>query len=253
MRAGRKTALAGLAVLAFAGFMTAYAPAHLIHYAPLPAGLSINQPEGTIWSGKTSSVTYSSVQIPDVQWQVNPASLLTGQVEITFQAGGHQEAIMASGTLYLDQTTLTLDNVEGEADLNWLNQQLPRRNRIPAQLGGYAFLNLESLELNQTSCLALDGELTVNKGRINSVFGNLPLGSTEADLSCSGNQVKALFNQSSKQLNANGQLTLSPGRYALSTTIRPSSQMPKSMQQGLAMLGRKSADGSYAVSWNGRW
>jgi hypothetical protein len=153
LRTGRTLWIGALALLAFALFLIARFPAAWAMGA-LPAGLSCDSIDGTLWNGTCSGLMLHHQQLlGDLTWQLQPTRLLVGRlaahVELT-QAGDFLNADLeasAGGRLFADA-------VHASVHLN--PAILPQ---LPGGLRGVVRADLTHAELAHGRLAALSGRI----------------------------------------------------------------------------------------------
>ena len=153
MITGRTFWIGALALLAFALFLIARFPAAWVVGA-LPAGLSCDSIDGTLWNGACGGLTLHHQQLlGDLTWQLQPTRLLVGRlaahVELT-QAGDFVNADLeasAGGRLFAH-------NVHASVHLN--PALLPQ---LPGGMRGVVRADLTHAEVDHGRVAALSGRI----------------------------------------------------------------------------------------------
>lgn len=243
--------LAGLIALAF-GLVTRMPAAFVADWADtnIP-GLTLSGATGTALEGRVGHVLYKGLPLKQVQWDIQPWSLLLGEVEadirVATDAGGIEATI--SHSLWGDGLTLT--DVHGSASLDWL-----------AQRAGYTFIPVSgrlSLDLAQLT-LTGDGQVTDVAGQAtaNNIHWQLIrppalLGRLSAKISSEAGIVTLEITDSDGPLAVKGSAKLQPGNvYQLNFRLRTRTEADARLKRLMAELGNPDADGWYRISTQGR-
>ena len=154
----------------------------------------------------------------------------------------------------VNRQTLTLNNVELDTTAQWLLSSLKDATggKVPGEVKGNVFLELDELIVNDKGCLTIDGNAELTNSGLASPFGQLDLGNSTAELSCQNRNLIASVKQKSSIVNSYGDFQLAAnGRYTFTGKMTPDASLPDPMKQGLAILGKPDSTGAYPLHFRG--
>lgn len=257
---GRIALLSTIGLISYSGFLIANMPAEkLWQYLPtdqLPVQLAgIN---GTPWKGSAESITLAlsrtPLVLPSIRWQIDTGSLLQGDLKVAIELGGAASPIEGEGIVTLDQQTLTLENLALDTTAQWLLSSIRAATggKVPGELTGNVFLQLDELVMNNSGCTQLKGDAEWTGSRLSSPFGQFDLGSSTAELSCKNKNLVAKVSQKSPIISSYGDFQIgTSGRYTFTGKMTPDSSLSDTMKQGFSLLGRADSNGAYPLSFRG--
>ena len=228
-----------LGLLAYALFLLSSLPAAhawslLSRHMPAQAyGLS-----GTLWNGQAAVVLQEQRRLEAVQWELRPASLLTGRLGADIQArlpdGRLRSEVVATPTGRVTARQLRLDMPAAE-----LVQWAGLAGRLPVQLAGRFDVLMRELVLVDQRLEQADG--LVNWHAANVRFGSLalPLGDLALRLepTADGATGGTLVNQGGA-VDLSGTLQIGQdGRFVLDLTTRARDAVDQDVVPALQLLG----------------
>ncbi len=253
---GRIALLSTIGLVSYSGFLIANMPAEkLWQYLPTdqlpvqPTGIS-----GTPWKGSAESimltVSRKPLVLPSIRWQIDSTALFRGELKVAVELGNAASPIEGEGIVTLDQQTLTLENLELDTTAQWLVSATG--GKVPGELSGNVFLQLDELVLNNSGCTQLRGDGEWTSSRLSSPFGQLDLGNSTAELSCQNKNLVAKVNQKSPIINSYGDFQIgTSGRYTFTGRMTPDASLPDTMKQGFSLLGSADSNGAYPLKFRG--
>lgn len=239
-----------LLFLFFYGFFVARSlPASLVttNAQTLDKNLALAGAEGTIWSGKASTLQYEKIDLGQLRWDVSPLSLLllalSADVVVTDKAGivRANVGVSPSGRLTVSDGTanLSVAAILEKADFDLI------------QAKGNLNVQIHSLKWDGQQLSDLEGEITWQKAEVTAT-SSLPLGSLTARFYNEGEQI-VLEMIDGGHLRLAGKLVLQPnGQYSINGSISPPAELKADLGPILAYLGRPSARGQYKIKHSGR-
>ncbi|MGO0309208.1 type II secretion system protein N [Endozoicomonas acroporae] len=257
-KTGRIILLSTLGLVSYSGFLIANMSAATVWQYLSTRQLPVNMSgiTGTLWSGAAESVTLTVSRKPlalsAIRWQIEPASLLKGEVQVSVELGNAASPVEGQGMVVINRKTLTLNNVELDTTAPWLLASLQDTTvgNIPGEVQGNVLLELDDLILNDKGCVNINGNAALTNSGLTSPFGQFDLGNSTAQLSCQNRNLIARVTQTSSIMNSYGDFQLSTsGRYTFTGKMTPDASLPAPMKQGLAFLGQPDSNGAYAFSF----
>lgn len=199
---------------------------------------------GRWWSGQAASLTWLGRHRGELHWRL--VAPLTFAVQLTHPQQQLQ-AQLGPGDVSVAGRSITLRHVEASmeaANLPELWPQIRLQGLLQAKLGQV------KLQFNQQ--LLLQGEINWTAARLAGATA-LDLGNIEVALQPEQKHtVVDINNRDSKDLQMRGSGSLYADRYALLLRLRPDIGRNELNQQ-LAWLGQRQADGSYQLNLQGAW
>ncbi len=253
---GKVILLSTVGLVSYSGFLIANMPAERVwQYLPteqLPVNMS--GITGTPWSGAAESVTLTMsrklLSLPSIRWQIEPASLLKGEVQVSVELGNAASPVEGQGAVVVNRQMLRLNNVELDTTAQWL--VAATGGKVPGEVKGNVFLELDELIVNDKGCLTIDGTAELTNSGLASPFGQFDLGNSTAELSCQNNNLTAKVSQKSSIISSYGDFQISTnGRYTFTGKMTPDASLPDPMKQGLAILGTPDSTGAYPLRFRG--
>ncbi len=249
----KRILLTGLfAVACYLFFLIGQCPvARVLPWLPLPPGLVLSGPSGTLWQGDLEQVLWQGKMLPKVGWRLPLTSVLLFDpvIELSFK-----DRNTLYGTAELGWARgMRLRDVDIQTDADWLLSQAPLRLPVPVTATGDVRLRLDELIVTPQQCVTLAGQLLWRGAEVQSPMGALRLDDVAAQLSCKQGQWVAKLTQNSKQLKLEGDGELDfKGNYKFQGKLTPGSELPDSFAQGVNFLGQRDSQGAIRLNYVGR-
>ncbi|MDD9893602.1 MAG: type II secretion system protein N [Gammaproteobacteria bacterium] len=246
-------ALAALALLLL--FVALRAPAqHAVAYASAnikPAVISGSQ--GSVWNGNAERITHPQIQLNNVEWDYRFfASLFKGP---GYVLNGNTNNGQFSGLAHVGWGQLSS---AGNAKLSDVNAIIPLSDLpLPAiarsiPLKGDIIAKLEQFTLAAQWPVEAEGQLAIADIRFDDkeVW---QLGALIADLETTETGVKAKLSSASDYVNLSGVANLeNDGSYQVTADLTVDNSLPIALRTMLIASGKRQADGSIRISYQGR-
>lgn len=247
-----KLLMAGFVTVAYSSFLIGTLPATLaLSYVSLPTNVTINQVEGTVWQGQAKRVSFNEIEVDDVRWDTSVMALLTGSAQVYVEFGRGKNSLRGSGELGYSSSGAYAQDFTASASSEWLVRA--SNAPLPVTTQGNVKLTIAEMQQGQPWCEQLNGQLSWSNAAIESLLGNVEIGSAVANLSCDNGAIVANIKQSSNQLKLSGSAKLeSKGKYSLSAVLVPSNELPESIRSNLRYIGKENANGEYKINYAGR-
>jgi len=234
--AGLLTLLVGLLVML---------PARVVYHLAAPPGVAVAGIQGSAWHGAAREASVGDIYLHDLQWQLQPFSILTGKLAYTVSAkpvSGFVDAKVSIG-------------LSGVATLTDLNASLPLSLFAGALgirgLSGSASLDFERVEISGGTASAADGVVQVANLIVPIVDRN-SLGGYKAEFFTQNNGVTASVEDTDGVVDLAGSLQLRPDRsyqFVAQVVVKP--QTPSSVQQQLKFLPPPNERGQQEIRLEG--
>jgi general secretion pathway protein N len=211
-------------------------------------GLRLQQPGGTLWSGRAERVLAPGGRpLGRLQWQLSRRALL-GQVELQIDFDGPQFGLRGHmQKLSADQLAWT--GLQARVELPALNDP---RLRLPlGQPQGELALHAEHVQLQGGWPLEMEADLQWRHAAMRTKSGDVRLGDLHGRLDAQGGVIHAQWQDDGHgPLRTTGSLQLSPLGWRLTAELQPRQDDP-ALRRWLAALGQPDAGGTVHVERSG--
>ena len=119
--------------------------------------------EGTIWTGKISGLNISGMDLGQLTWNLNPLSLLFGQLEMDARLNGSNKELQGQFIFDTDGS-IHAQSVNGTLQATELSPFT-----LPVSLQGALILKIKTLQFQPGKKLSIEGELRWNDASIDMV------------------------------------------------------------------------------------
>lgn len=240
----RRLLLAGIAL--FLVGLIVMTPARLAA-TMLPASVSLDGLQGSVWSGSTRQLIVSGTGIGRLQWQFVPTSVLVGRLGYDLRLdmpGGTLRARALAGP----GGALVLEGVEGSFPVNYL----VRGMRL-GRLDGRVSLVMDRAELQSGWPVSLQGNVAVGN-LVQHVPRTTQLGNYQARFDGQTNADGALVGKISTlaaPLDVSGVVSLDGQRKVqLDILISVTASTPDEIRQALPLLAADQGSGRYLFQYS---
>lgn len=255
MRRAHPRLLALVAGLAFCLFLVAGLPARLAIGWLAPAGLTVVDPQGSLWRGSVAAAMAGPLRLGPTSWSMSARSLLGGRLRAAIETQLGTAA--ASGTLELRLGGgLACEQCRYAGPAGALAGLLPMPQGLDARLD----VDITRLELRERWPRRLIATLGVDDVPLQlpglPPDPGLPRGSfvfsLDADPVPADGVLEARVRDAGGPLAIDGVLVLRPpGDYQLDARLRPQPGAPPRLAAVLQTLGPREADGSFSLGLAG--
>lgn len=245
--------LSALGLAAYLLFAIASAPAAVVlHFLPDRSDYSVQDPSGTLWSGRFETVQAGPLRFGPVEWELSAGALLTGAADARLHAD------IAGG----DVTGRIRAKANGDVTVSELLAQqidiatLAPLFQSPANTAtGEGSIRVESLSVRDGMPVSGNGQIRVFDLGVN-VMGQHRLGTYAGDFSGEDGQFSVTFNDAGDQapFDVEGRLEygVTSGEYSLNGRIRALPDASQALSNALNYLGEADSEGFREVSTSGR-
>lgn len=219
----------------------------------LPAELPVKLQgvSGSLWQGSATSLHWQNVQLQDVEWNLQLAALLKGQLAASLRAhlaqGGEIEGdcgISFGGTLHCSDLNVT--GLPAQALAPYLQHLM-----IPPLRGQFQ-ATLDSLEWDRENLPQVSGQLEWQEAGIQLNPQSFGQYSATLSVDADNQQQISLASAPDAAFTLDGQTTVQPDRhYQTNVNIKPGRDVDAGVKQFLGMMGKPQPDGSYRVEQQG--
>lgn len=242
----RATALAVLGIAAYAVFLLALLPARfVVARIALPPGLSLQNVEGTVWSGRATaswSPGGAPLVLDAVSWHWRPLALMSARMAYDVEA--HGKGIDARARVARGITSSTVQDLELHADAASISTVVPLASAW--QPGGRVEVTSPSLAWNGRELLGRaqaqwsDAALAISAVR--------PLGTYRVKLEGAGGPARLALATTQGALRLSGDGTLEGlQRLAFTGEARADGPQAAALTPVLDLFGPRRPDGSRAL------
>ncbi|RUO80292.1 Type II secretory pathway, component PulN [Idiomarina tyrosinivorans] len=240
------------AILVYLLALLVFIPAQLIYWLPLPKSISVTGVSGTLWNGEATQVVVAGREFRQLQWQLNPAYLVTGELGLELRLPAFSNPRISgnlSATLGMSELSVSELNARGElAELLALGQV-----HLPLASQGQWRLSISNYQVSAPSlqhwCDTLRG---TGEGRSIQTQVNgrwLQLGTYPVSLSCKQGSVQLAMNGDNVlglQLDAD----LNAQRVRLQGSLKPKAAAPIEVRELLKSMGNPDREGRYPFNFS---
>ena len=213
--------------------------------APIPSNMSYEGLSGTVWQGEIQRLQFDDWLLTDVQWQLAPLALLTGNAafDIKFGKARDSQQLSGKGQFSYGISGILANGVTVRLPANNIKQMLP----IPmGDIGGRVIATIEQYAKGDALCRELSGDLTWTKAEVD-FGGRIALGALSSALSCDNAVIVAAFDGQNR-LGLEGVARIeSPQAYNFDGYLKPDAELPASLHQGVSMFGKADSKGKYKI------
>lgn len=248
----RKVSWIALGVGAYLAFMLTLFPAGTAYRWFAPDTLRLAGIEGTLWSGRATLGSVGDFGLHEIQWRLQPWSLLlarvSGQLQTRLTNGFLETEIEAT------LTETTLRNLRASSGLGGLRELLPLGG-----IEGFVSAEFSELRIQGVWPVAATGEIRLGELAVPPIFAPtgsslIALGNYRIRFVNSPNRVLVgNFEDQGGPLEVSGSVQLSPDRaYVIEGVARARPDAPLELSQGLAFIAEPAdASGLRAFSLTG--
>ncbi len=244
----RATRLILIGIAAYAAFLIATLPAAFV--APRLAAATgdrtrLENADGTVWNGSARVAVSGrnlSVTLDEVRWRFLPARLLTGRFAFAVEARLHE--LRAAAEASRSPLAWRLDGLRATGDAAALMALHP----LAAAWQPSGALAIEAPQFTW------DGERATGSATLDwqdaalALSAVRPLGTWRVQATADGATVKLALSTAKGPLRLAGNGTLAvAGRLAFSGEARGEPGRERELEEVLALLGRRRADGAHAI------
>jgi general secretion pathway protein N len=239
--------------------LVVFAPARaLLWFIPAQSGIELSAVSGTLWQGQaTVNAAVSpqqSVHFQNVQWQLQPWALFSGQAQLDFTLP-EPNTVVGSGTAKLGFGGSVA--LQGEFGGNLQEAIQAYRLPVPVTVDGRWTLNVQDYQLKDLASSNWCDQLLANaRSRGTAVrFNNRwsDLGEFETALSCSANNEIIAKMNNDNRLGLSFTTTVGGNQQApqvrIQGALQPTLQTPREVSEMLVFLGRPDNSGAYRFNF----
>ncbi|MCC5826827.1 type II secretion system protein N [Alkalimonas sp.] len=215
--------------------------------APLPADVRLGQVHGTLWQGRIQALSYQSLELRQLQWQLSPWRLLTGTLAVQLQAGelSEMEQAYVNGQLRYGFSGLQLQDTLVRYPVRDIAPLL--RLPLPVGADGTLMLDIDVYQQGAPWCKTLQGQASWQQARLQPPTGWIDLQHIFASLACDeGELVLITDGQNPLGLDVTARLQAA-GRFSVDGTLKPDASMPEEVHQAMQFVGAPNAEGRFRI------
>lgn len=239
-------------ILTYGVFLVATLPVNVVlSYVKLPKNVQVQQVTGSVWQGQAASIKVNNIVITDVNWDVELMPLLTGSAEVAVQFGRSKRSLRGDGIIGYSSEGAFVQDLTVRTNTEWLLDAADLV--LPVTTQGDVKLTIKQAMQGTPWCGVLDGQLSWTGASVDSLLGNVEIGTANAKLSCEKGGIVADIKQNSSHLRFSGKAQLlERGRYTASGVLVPGNELPRSLRSNLGYIGKVNSNGEYKLTYSGR-
>lgn len=245
-----------LFLFSFVAFVIYLAPASVVlGFAQdrLPSNIKVAGVTGSLWQGQIQQLVVNRQAVENVKWQLNVASLFTGQIRADVNLGKLRNFDVPYGkttvSLPFSATGVKFDNLDLRVPAQLVSAQVKLPMALPVQ--GNIKLKAQQAEfpLNGSQiCSRVQGVVETHKLAVQGLQGWIDINEIAGDLGCRNGALTLNVHQENQlglQLEAEyGLQTMSASGF-----VKPDASMPKQVHDAVKFMGRPDASGRYAFKF----
>jgi len=241
-----------LAVLSYVFFTLSNVPASkVISLAEQQTSMPVKfyGVHGSLWNGGAQSLLISGQPpVDNLQWSINPLSLLLAKISSELSASIKNQNIV--GNLSLSALgTLQASDVRARIDSTVMQELL----LLPfGELDGVFNIDIRSAILSNDALPVIDASINWKNARL-TVVDSVNLGQVDLHIQpTNDNKLSATLNNKQGELLLKGNAEVDADKaYSLDLLLTPQSNTPQSVTQSLGMFSRRQSNGSYQLKRKG--
>jgi len=214
---------------------------------PLPAKLY--GVYGTLWNGGAEkAIIKNQPPVENLQWSINPISLLLAHVSGEVKASIKEQNIIGNFSIS-PAGTITASDVRARIDAAVLQEIV----LLPVgELGGTFNVFIESLEFNPEGFPNVNASIKWKNAKL-TLLETVDLGEIDVSLKPGEkDQLLATINNKKGELRLQGDAEVNHKKmYAINVSITPQETTSDNVRQSLKMFSRRQANGSYQLKRKG--
>ena len=204
--------------------------------------------DGSIWNGSAQRLVISSApQLENLNWQLNPLSLLLARLNVDVDADIFKNKLSGNITV----------NSNGEISASEVTTRLTGETvqkliGLPlGEISGDFDIEIKSIEL-ANNIPVINGTILWTQAKF-TLADTVDLGKIELSIKPSDNKsLTATIKNLGGDIDIEGQVILSDNKaYKLDLTFKPQASANNNIKQSLAMFARRQTNGAYILKQNG--
>ena len=204
---------------------------------------------GSLWNGGADkAIIKGQPPVEDLQWSINPASLLLAHVSGEAKASIKQQNIIGNFSIS-PGGTVSASDVRARIDAAVLQELVS----LPVgELGGTFNINIQSLEFNAEGFPDVTADIKWKNAQL-TLLETVKLGDINLSLKPGEqDQLLAKINNKKGELSIQGDGEVNHKKmYAINVSITPQDTASDNVKQSLKMFTRRQANGSYLLKRKG--
>jgi len=204
---------------------------------------------GSLWNGGAEKVLIQGQPpVDQLQWSLNPASLLLATLNADIKASIKEQNII--GNLSLSATgTFSASDIRARIDAGVMQElaQMPI-----GELGGVFNINIESMQLDADKLPIINADINWKNATL-TLVESVDLGHVNILIKPDDDdKLAATITNKQGQLTLDGKTSVDNKKsYSVDLRITPEKNATDNIRQSLAMFSRRQTDGSYLLKRNG--
>lgn len=238
--------LIALGLLIFCAVLLVTFPARVAYQWLAPAEVKLSGIDGSIWNGNATEGLAAGAYLRDLQWKIQPAALLKGQLAFRASAdpGGGP---MTSDVAVALNGTLSLSDLQGSVPLELVHPSFQNSG-----IRGALALQFSQLAIRDGMPVAADGSVTVS-GLLAPALSSGEIGDFRADFQTLESGISGVVQDLRGVLDVDGTIELLPNRsYVFLGQVAATPDTPPSIINQLQYLGSPNENGKRAFRFEGQ-
>lgn len=239
-------------VLLYCFFLISNLPAKILIGWVIPKSdirLSINSPEGSIWSGRIASINARGVNLNNIEWDLNVLPLMIGNINIDFIFGDNENHGTGNLNLGIGSNKIEIENLKAQMSISSFE---PLMMGVPAKLDGQLSAHFDSIIYDPGVEILMKGNLVWNSAVV-TVLQTVQLGDLKLSLLPQDKGSHGVLKDAGGPLILDGTIQLSnKGQYQAAIKVGTRSTAEAALKQSMPFLGPLGSDGKVQIRRSGR-
>ncbi|ODB33502.1 general secretion pathway protein GspN [Pseudoalteromonas sp. BMB] len=239
-----------LAFIIFSAFTMPAAVLLQVFKGQLPANLQLGAVNGSVWHGQVSGVRFNNIQLNQVKWELEPSSLLLGELAGNVQFGNARDKNEISGKANFSSNLVSKSVMVNNASLRFSVEQAMDQVTLPLPVDakGRVIVNVKEYQSGAPYCEGLNGEISSPNIDVKGMNGWFSIGDLSGQLDCKSGDIAVVVDPENR-LGLQADATLAANfQFRVSGNIKPDASLPKEVHDAVKFLGRPNGEGRYPVN-----
>lgn len=244
-----RTILILLGLFSFLLFMIINFPASIAYQLSKNSikGVEIYDLQGTVWSGRASSMRVNKQTFQDINWELRPLSLLKAMVSLDINVKDNQYPLKGRLAFAINGD-LEANAIKGTLPAKML-QQVPPLSLV--SLDGEVLIDMKTLVMNEKELKSAEGEILLAQTSLLQPV-QAELGNIRMNLSNENDSVLIKIKDQQAPIGIDGTLIVKPEhKFSFNAVFKPTAKANNFLVGMLKNITRTKPDGSMVSKYEG--
>jgi len=238
-----------LSGICFLGGLVVLMPANVVWQlvkSNMP-GIHLHQVQGTIWSGRATTLTGLGQTFNNLNWKIYPAQLFMAKLKIDLDIKDRAHPLKAHIHMDFDNN-IRINNMKGKLPARML-QQIPAARIV--NLEGLFNFEMRQLEIDKKGVQKADGIVLLEKATLSQPIKGY-LGNLRFIITSKKELIHVKIDDVNAPIKIAGNLNLlKDHRFNFNALLNPTPAADDFLVSLLRNAARQQTDGRYAIQYNG--